>query len=174
MWTPWFLWGELCYGELNFSKHTESETKKERERGKQRDRCGGFLLLIWMCVQPAALGSGLSFNTNAVSTTQPVTVRLHYICWGWGALITLHCCSRCFFLSLIHMLLSVLSLLSLFHDLSEFVSQTFSILIRSDGSETKLGWRQLFTGYFSFFLCNGIKWRCVIDPFNKHSRSFSI
>ena len=90
------------------AKERTKERERERGRGKQRDRCGGCLLLIWMPVQPAALGSGLSFNTNEVSTTQPVTVRLHYICWVWGALITHHCCSRCFLPPVIHMLLSLL------------------------------------------------------------------
>lgn len=67
-------------------------------------------------------GCCLSFNANRASTILPVMVPLHYICRGWGVLITtLLFCSLAPFSFSLHdtwAALSVLFVLVLFHHLS--------------------------------------------------------
>lgn len=81
-----------------------------------------FCLLIWMHVQPAGFGCGLSFNANGVPPHCLLLVLLHYIWWGWCALITPHfsLCSLAFFFSFhdTHAAPSVLFVLLPFHPLA--------------------------------------------------------
>lgn len=88
-----------------------------------------------MRVQPAGFGCGLSFNANGVPTILPVTVLLHYICWGWGALITLTSLlltgSFSFSFHDTCAALSVLFVLSLFRHLSSIHSLCLCVRLSS-------------------------------------------